>query len=197
MIRTLDILLSFLGLVFLCPIMIIIAIIIKIESKGKIIFTQIRVGRNNCDFTLFKFRTMFINSEPLGFLTIGSADRRITKIGRVLRKFKLDELPQLLNVLKGDMSIVGPRPEVRKFVDHYSDNQMRILNLRPGITDYASIIFKNENELLRNQLNPELFYIEKILPQKIALNFTFIDNPSIINYFSIIIKTIKAIFTKE
>jgi lipopolysaccharide/colanic/teichoic acid biosynthesis glycosyltransferase len=168
--------------------------LILIDSKGGIFFTQNRVGKNNKDFKLLKFRTMKNNSEKKGQLTIGSKDTRITKIGYYLRKFKIDEIPQVLNVLKGDMSLVGPRPEVRKYVDKYSDYQKQVLNVKPGITDFASIEYFNENEILSKSENPEETYIQEIMPHKIELNLEFINNPSLKNYFLIISKTLKAIF---
>lgn len=133
---------------------------------------------------------MKIDSEKFGLLTIGSADPRITKVGFFLRKYKLDELPQLINVLKGDMSMVGPRPEVRKYVNLYSHDQMKVLSVRPGITDFASIKYANENELLKESENPEYYYISKIMPDKLKLNMEYLNNQSLYLYFSIILKTI-------
>ncbi len=190
MIRLLDFVLSLLGFIILIPILVFIAIWIKMDSPGPILYIQSRVGRNNIDFKLFKFRTMRPSSDSLGLLTIGGNDPRITNSGLILRKYKLDELPQLLNVIKGDMSLVGPRPEVRKYVDLYDASQREILNVRPGITDEASIYFHNENTLLGNAINPEEVYINEIIPQKIELNKRFINNPSIFNYIKIILKTI-------
>ena len=159
-----------LGLVILCPVLFVIIILIKSTSKGNVFFPQIRVGQFGRDFKVLKFRTMYINTENKGFLTVGERDNRITKIGYYLRKYKLDELPQLINVLKGEMSIVGPRPEVRKYVDLYTDEQKKVLDVLLGITDYASIVFRNENDLLASKDNPEEFYIKELIPKKNNLN---------------------------
>lgn len=193
MTRLLDIVLSCLLLITLSPFIIVAAIAIKLSSEGRVLFRQNRVGRNGVDFLMIKFRTMRTGKEHLGQLTVGN-DTRITPIGRFLRKYKLDELPQLINVLLGDMSIVGPRPEVRKYVALYNDEQRRILKVRPGITDYASIAYTNEAELLACQPDPEKYYIEQILPEKIRLNARFISNPSVANYFRVILLTIKKLF---
>jgi lipopolysaccharide/colanic/teichoic acid biosynthesis glycosyltransferase len=150
------------------------------------------VGRNNKDFRMIKFRTMKVGSEKQGLLTVGSADSRITVPGRWLRKYKLDELPQLFNVLVGDMSLVGPRPEVRKYVDMYTPEQMRVLNVRPGLTDWASLEYFHENDLLSAAKDPEETYIREIMPAKININFRYIDNPSLSSYFKVLIRT----FTK-
>lgn len=194
MIRLLDILFSVIGLIVLSPIFILLSLLILLDSTGGVFYKQIRIGKNGEEFSLFKFRTMYTDSDKKGLLTIGGKDNRITKMGYFLRKYKLDELPQLLNVLIGEMSLVGPRPEVKKYTDIYSDTQKRVLSVRPGITDYASIEFRNENEILGDSDNPEKTYIEMIIPLKIELNFKFIDNPSIGNYFKIIILTIVKIF---
>ena len=155
---------------------------------------QKRVGRNNKDFTLFKFRTMKLGSDAKGLLTVGGDDSRITRVGILLRKYKLDELPQLFNVINGTMSLVGPRPEVRKFVSLYNQEQLSILNLKPGITDYASLQFFSENELLAKSNNPEQTYINEIMPEKLRLNLLYIKNKNIKTDFQIIIKTIGKIF---
>ena len=147
--RFFDILCALFGLIILSPILLIIAILIKLESKGPVFYRQIRVGKNNIDFRIFKFRTMYVGSDKKGLLTLGDRDTRVTKVGYYLRKYKLDELPQLINVLIGDMSFVGPRPEVRKYVNLYSEDDLRIFNIRPGITDYASIEFRDEAELFK------------------------------------------------
>ena len=189
-IRCFDVLFAFLGIVILLPFFIIIALLIKITSAGPILFKQNRVGKNNVDFKLFKFRTMQVNAESKGQLTVGGRDSRITNVGYFLRKFKLDELPQLFNVLNGTMSLVGPRPEVRKFVNFYTVEQQKVLLVLPGITDFASIEFRNENELLANATNPEQYYIEVIMPKKIDLNKQFIENRTLKNYFSILFTTV-------
>lgn len=189
-IRCFDVLFAFLGIVILLPFFIVIALLIKLTSAGSILFKQNRVGKKNIDFKLFKFRTMQINAESKGQLTVGGRDSRITNVGYFLRKFKLDELPQLFNVLNGTMSLVGPRPEVRKFVNFYTIEQQKVLLVLPGITDFASIEFRNENELLANATNPEQYYIEVIMPKKIDLNKQFIENRTIKNYFSILFTTV-------
>jgi len=193
MIRFFDILFSFIGLILLLPILLLISIIITIDSKGGVFYKQKRVGKNNIDFVLLKFRSMKTNSDKKGLLTVGVNDSRITNIGIFIRKYKLDELPQLLNVIKGDMSIVGPRPEVRKYVNLYTKEQMKVLSVKPGITDYASIKYRNENEILSKSENPEKTYINEIMPAKIKLNFFFINNPNLKNYFSAILLTLKKI----
>jgi len=192
MIRFFDIIFSFFGLIILLPFLLILALAIIIESKGGVFYLQNRVGKKNKDFKLYKFRSMRVGSDKKGLLTVGENDNRITKVGHFIRKYKLDEFAQLLNVLKGDMSLVGPRPEVRKYVDLYNSEQKKVLTIKPGITDYASIEFSNENELLKNAINPEEFYIKEIMPKKIKLNYKYINNQSIGQYFNIIFKT----FTK-
>jgi lipopolysaccharide/colanic/teichoic acid biosynthesis glycosyltransferase len=181
---------SLIGLIIVSPFFILIAIAIVIESKGGVFYKQVRVGKNNLDFKLFKFRTMRPNSEKLGLLTVGGRDPRVTIVGYYLRKYKLDELPQLLNVILGDMSLVGPRPEVRKYVDLYNQEQKKVLMVKPGITDYASILYSKENELLATAENPEALYINEIMPHKLKLNMQYINNPGIITDLKIIFKTI-------
>ena len=190
LIRLLDIVLSLLGLLFLLPIMVILAVWIKFDSQGSIFFRQIRVGKDGRDFRIYKFRTMIVNAEKMGIITIGERDPRITNSGYFLRKYKLDELPQLINVLKGEMSFVGPRPEVRKYVEMYNQEQLKILTIKPGITDYASIEYINEDEILGKSLDPEKTYIEEIMPQKIKYNMKYINNKTVIEYFKIIFLTI-------
>ena len=194
MIRFFDLLFSFLGLIILLPFFLIIGIVIIIDSRGGIFYLQERVGRNNRDFRLIKFRTMHSGADKKGGLTIGMRDPRITFMGFFLRKYKLDELPQLINVLKGEMSLVGPRPELRKYVDLYSEEQKKVLELRPGITDIASLEYINENELLGASADPERTYIELIMPAKLELNRKFQQNPHSRNYFRIIGLTLKKIF---
>lgn len=189
MIRLADILFSFIGILVLAPFLLIIAIWIKIDSKGPILFNQQRVGRWSRDFFVHKFRTMNVDSEKLGQLTVGGRDPRITKIGFILRKYKLDELPQLFNVLKGEMSIVGPRPEVRRYVEEYNELQRKVLNAKPGITDYASISFVDENDILSAAEDPEFAYINEVMPAKLELNQKFIRNPSFFNYMKVIVLT--------
>ncbi|MBN2746784.1 MAG: sugar transferase [Bacteroidales bacterium] len=194
MIRIFDILFSFLAIVILSPALFIIALLIILNDGNSALYRQVRVGKNNQDFLLKKFRTMRKDADRSGLLTIGNDDHRITPIGKFLRKYKLDELPQLFNVIKGEMSIVGPRPEVRKYVDFYTDEQKRILTVSPGITDWASIEFINENDLLSKSKNPESQYIEEILPAKIRLNMKYIQNRNLTTYFKIITLTFFKIF---
>jgi lipopolysaccharide/colanic/teichoic acid biosynthesis glycosyltransferase len=194
MIRVLDILISFFGLIILTPIFIIISFLITFESKGGVFYLQVRVGKNGNDFKLFKFRTMVKNSEQQGSLTVGFRDKRITRIGFFLRRYKLDELPQLINVLIGNMSMVGPRPEIRKYVDLYNPEQRAVLKIKPGVTDAASIKYSDENALLGRSENPEQTYIEEIMPAKLKLNLIYVRNQSVNQYLSIIIITIAHIF---
>jgi len=193
--RIFDIVFSGIGIIILSPFFIIISLIIPIESRGGAFFLQTRVGRNNKDFKIFKFRSMKINSDKKGLLTTSSRDTRITRVGYYLRKFKLDELPQLFNVFFGDMSIVGPRPEVRKYVDLYNEDQKRIFLVKPGITDLASITYFDENKILENSAEPEKEYINSIMPHKLELNLLYLENRSIFADFKIILKTIKKIFS--
>lgn len=193
--RLFDIICSAIGIIILSPLFVILWIAVKLESKGPALFLQTRVGKNNHDFKLYKFRTMFLDSESRGQLTVGMRDPRITKVGYTLRKYKLDELPQLFNVLFGDMSLVGPRPEVRKYVNYYTEEQLKVLSVRPGITDIASIQFINENELLASAENPEEYYISHIMPQKLALNLKYINSNLLLKDVGLILKTIFKIFS--
>lgn len=188
-IKCFDILFAIMGIIVFSPFLLLIAILIKLTSSGPVFFKQTRVGKNNKDFKLFKFRTMKTDAEAKGQLTVGGRDNRITTVGYYLRKFKLDELPQFFNVLLGEMSFVGPRPEVRKYVNFYNNEQRKVLAVLPGITDKASIKFRNENELLATANNPEQFYIDVIMPQKIKLNQEFIENRNLKNYFAILFST--------
>ncbi len=190
MIRLFDIVLSLVGLMMLFPLFIVLAIWIKLDSRGPVFYWQKRVGLNNSDFKLVKFRSMQPDADKTGLLTIGGNDQRITHVGAFISKFKLDELPQLLNVLKGEMSIVGPRPEVRKYTEMYSPEQKIVLTVRPGITDWASIRFRHENEILGRSSDPEKTYINEVMPLKIELNQLYIQNRSIVHYFKIIFFTI-------
>ena len=191
--RIFDFIFAIIGLLFLAPLFIIIAILIKIESKGPVLYKQLRVGRNNLDFKILKFRTMHINADQLGLLTLGHRDTRITKIGYYLRKYKLDELPQLINVLMGNMSFVGPRPEVRKYVKLYNHYEMQIFKVRPGITDMASIEYRNESELLSGQGDPDNFYINVIMPKKIQINLKYLKQRNLLKDFIVILNTFKVI----
>jgi lipopolysaccharide/colanic/teichoic acid biosynthesis glycosyltransferase len=187
--RLFDIVSSLLGLLFLFPILILISSVIVATSRGGVFYSQTRVGKNQKYFNLLKFRTMKPNSEKAGQLTVGNNDSRITGIGRVLRKLKLDEIPQLFNVIRGEMSIVGPRPEVPKYVDLYSEEQLKVLSVRPGLTDLASIEFINENEILGNSENPEKEYVEVIMPKKLRLNIQYIENQTFLGDIKLIFKT--------
>ena len=184
--RLFDIGLSFLFLIFFLPFGILIAIIIVLESKGGVFYLQERVGLNCSKFSLYKFRTMRKDADQLGKLTVGMRDPRITKSGYYLRKFKLDEFPQFLNVLIGEMSIVGPRPEVQEYVSLYSKKQMEVLKVKPGITDYASLKYFNENEILGKSSNPNKTYIEEVMPAKLLLNLKYIENPTLMEDLKII-----------
>jgi lipopolysaccharide/colanic/teichoic acid biosynthesis glycosyltransferase len=194
--RLFDIIVSLIFICILSPLLIIIAVAIKLGSKGNIFYLQERMGLNGKVFKIFKFRTMAPNADKSGLLTIGQNDSRITRIGKILRNYKVDELPQLFNVLIGDMSIVGPRPEVKKYVDLYTSEQRRVLTVQPGITDYASIQYVNESELLQKFDNPEEAYINEIMPHKLQLNLYYIDNRSLKTDISIIFATIIHIFKK-
>jgi lipopolysaccharide/colanic/teichoic acid biosynthesis glycosyltransferase len=187
--RLLDILLSTIGLLLLLPVFAVLALCIVLDSKGSVLFRQTRVGKGGVDFKLLKFRTMRPLAESEGQLTIGGRDNRITRIGFFLRKYKLDELPQLLNVLMGHMSLVGPRPEVRRYVNLYNAEQLKVLNVRPGITDYASIKYANESDLLAQINEPEQFYIETIMPDKLAINLDYLAKRSLWGDVKILFKT--------
>lgn len=193
MIRLFDILFSVLGLILLSPIFIVLYIIIRTGSKGGAFYVQERIGKDGKPFMLYKFRTMHVGADSEGLLTIGKDDNRITRVGYFLRKTKIDELPQLLNVLKGDMSLVGPRPEVRKYVDLYTEEQRKVLSVRPGITDYASIEYVNENELLSKASDPDRVYIEEVMPDKIKLNMKYLEHYTMQEYFRIIFLTLKSL----
>ena len=192
--RIFDLLFTIPGVIVLSPLLFILYFLVILDSKGGGFYLQKRVGRNNKDFTLFKFRTMRIGSDKKGLLTIGGNDSRITNVGRILRKYKRDELPQLFNVINGTMSLVGPRPEVRKYVSLYNQEQLSILNLKPGITDYASLKYFSENELLAKSNNPEKTYTNEVLPEKLRLNLLYLNNKNIKTDFLIILKTIGKIF---
>ena len=194
MIRLLDIIFSAVGLLLLSPLFLIIYILIRCESKGGGFYCQQRVGKDGRMFDLYKFRSMRTGSDKKGLITVGGHDSRITRMGYFIRKYKIDELPQLWNVLKGDMSLVGPRPEVKKYVDLYTEEQRRVLSVRPGITDYASIEYVDENEILGKADNPDRVYVEEIMPAKIKLNMRYIENRSLKEYFKIIGLTFINIF---
>lgn len=191
--RFLDILSSSVVLLVLLPVWLVIALLIVTESKGGVFYKQVRVGKDNRDFFLYKFRTMRVGSDQKGLLTVGERDNRITRVGYFLRKYKIDEFPQLLNVIKGDMSIVGPRPEVRKYVDLYTPEQMKVLSVRPGLTDLASIKYVHENEVLAASDNPEKTYIDEVMPAKLDLNLQYIANQSLMGDIRLIFNTFLAI----
>ena len=193
--RIFDILVSILSLMALFPVMLMIAIWILIDSRGGVFFKQIRVGKNNKNFKMLKFRSMQPDSEKKGMLTVGGRDPRITSAGYYLRKSKLDELPQLLNIFIGDMSFVGPRPEVRKYVDLYTPEQMQVLRVRPGLTDPASLQYFDENVLLEKSDEPEKVYIKSIMPAKLEINLKYMAERSFASDIKVILKTVYRIFS--
>lgn len=191
--RIFDLIASLIGIILLLPVYIVLSIMIVMDSRGGIFYKQTRVGKDNKDFKLFKFRTMVTGADRKGLITVGARDSRVTKIGYYLRKYKMDELPQLFNVFLGDMSLVGPRPEVRKYVEMYSPEQMKVLSVKPGITDYASIEYSNENEILAKAVDPDKEYIEVIMPAKLELNLRYIREQGIMTDIKLILKTIQKI----
>lgn len=191
--RLFDISVALIALLLLMPFLLLIGLAVAIGSRGGIFYKQKRVGKNNIDFTLYKFRTMHTGADKKGLLTVGGRDPRVTKAGYYLRKYKLDELPQLLNVLIGNMSLVGPRPEVRKYVDHYNEEQKKVLLVKPGITDYASLQYFEENELLSHSQNPEETYIKEVMPVKLELNKKYIAEAGLATDLKIILGTVKRI----
>lgn len=188
--RLFDISASFFGLLLLSPLFLGVALCVGLTSRGGVFYVQTRVGRYGRDFRLYKFRSMRTGSDAKGLLTVGGKDGRITPVGYFIRKYKIDELPQLFNVFKGDMSLVGPRPEVRKYVALYNSEQMRVLSARPGITDPASIKYRNENDLLAQADDPERFYVEKIMPDKLKINLEYMDNRTFFKDLSVIFRTV-------
>ncbi|MBO5839089.1 MAG: sugar transferase [Bacteroidales bacterium] len=188
--RLFDVVCSFFGLLVLSPLFVFLSLWVGLGSKGGVFYKQKRVGRFNKDFTLYKFRSMRVGADKKGLLTIGGKDSRVTKAGFFIRKYKLDELPQLLNVLKGDMSFVGPRPEVRKYVDMYTERHLKVLDVRPGITDLASIKYRNENDLLATADNPEQYYIDVVMQDKLALNLQYIETRTFFGDIKLIFRTI-------
>lgn len=187
--RLFDIVASGLGLIVLSPLLLVLAVWIKLDSKGPVFYRQVRVGRGNKDFRIFKFRSMRVGADKGSLVTIGGHDPRITRSGYFIRKFKFDELPQLINVFVGDMSLVGPRPEVRHYVDYWTPEQMHVLDVRPGITDPASIKFRNENELMEKAEDPEKYYIEVIMQEKIKLYLEYVEKHSFWYDIALIFKT--------
>ena len=194
--RIFDIVASGIGLILLSPLFVILAIWIKCDSIGPVFYKQVRVGRNNMDFQLFKSRSMRVGSDKKGLITVGGHDPRITRSGYYIRKYKLDEFPQLINVFKGDMSLVGPRPEVRKYVDMYTEEQMHVLDVRPGITDLASIRYRNENELLERVNDPDKYYVEVIMPDKLRINLEYVARHSFTFDIRLIFQTFRAIVSE-
>jgi lipopolysaccharide/colanic/teichoic acid biosynthesis glycosyltransferase len=192
--RVFDLVASFTVLLIVWPILLGISLAIALETRGGVFYRQIRVGKNAREFLLFKFRSMAANSDKSGQLTVGENDNRITKVGYILRKTKLDEVPQLLNILLGDMSVIGPRPEVPKYVALYTETQKKVLSVRPGLSDYASLEYMKENELLAKSDNPEQTYIDEIMPEKLALNLRYIKEQSLLVDLKIIFATVFKIF---
>ncbi len=194
--RLFDILASGLGLVCLSPLFAAVAVWIKLDSRGPVFYRQVRVGRGNKDFRIFKFRSMRPDSDKHGLITVGGRDPRVTRSGYYIRKYKLDELPQLINVFIGDMSLVGPRPEVRKYVDMYSPDQLHVLDVRPGITSLASLRYRNENEVLAKAEDPDKCYIEKVMPDKLAIDLEYVRKANLWNDIKLIFSTFREIITK-
>jgi len=194
--RWFDVICSLIGLLLLAPILLAIAIIIKLDSRGPVLFIQGRVGRNNKDFNIYKFRTMKVQSESKGLLTLGNHDTRITKVGYFLRRYKIDEFPQLFNILKGDMSFVGPRPELRYYVNFYTEDDLKIFAVRPGITGLASLKYRNEVELLKAADDPENFFIKTIIPDKLKYNKEYIKKRNFFFDLKLIFSTIIQVLTK-
>ncbi len=194
--RIFDVVASGLGLLALSPLFLVLAVWIKCDSVGPVFYRQVRVGRNNKNFRLFKFRSMRVGSDKKGLITVGGHDSRITRSGYFIRKYKLDELPQLINVFIGDMSLVGPRPEVRKYVDMYTAEQLHVLDVRPGITDMASIRYRNENELLEQADDPDKYYVEVVMQDKLRLNLEYIERHSFFFDIGLIFQTFWTIIAK-
>lgn len=193
--RFLDVFIALIVLFIFLPFGLIISFFIALESRGGVFYVQERIGKKGIPFGLLKFRSMRLNADKLGQLTVGSRDPRVTNMGHFIRKYKLDEFPQFLNVLKGDMSIIGPRPEVKKYVDLYTPEQREVLQVKPGITDYASIEYFEENKLLGESENPEKTYIEEIMPAKLLLNKKYLDNPTFFHDLKIMWLTFKKIIS--
>ena len=187
--RLFDVTASGLGLLVLSPLFLVLTIWIKLDSKGPVFYRQVRVGRYNKDFRIFKFRSMRVGADKDSLVTIGGHDPRITRCGYFIRKYKLDELPQLINVFIGEMSLVGPRPEVRHYVDYWTPEQMHVLDVRPGITDPASIKFRNENELMKLADDPEKYYIEVIMQEKLRMYLEYVDKHNFWYDLGLIFKT--------
>ena len=188
---------SSIGLIVVSPIFLILAIWIKIDSDGPVFYRQVRVGKGNKDFRIYKFRTMRPDADKIGgLITIGGRDPRVTRSGYYIRKYKLDEFPQLINVLKGEMSLVGPRPEVRKYVDLYTPRQLHVLDVRPGITSLASIRYRNENDILAAAEDPDKAYIEQIMPDKLVIDLEYVSKANLVNDIKLIFSTLREIILK-
>lgn len=188
--RLFDLFFSGLGLIVLSPLFVLVAVLIKLDSPGNVFFRQERIGRNFRPFRIFKFRSMIAGDQHTGPSITVSGDARVTRLGRLIRRYKIDELPQLLNVLSGDMSLVGPRPEVRKYVEYFRKDYEKLLAVRPGITDPASIAFADEESMLAASADWEKTYLERILPEKIRLAATYASNPSMLTDVRLILQTI-------
>ena len=192
--RTFDLFFSLFGLALLWPLFLLVSLLIKLSDRGPVFFRQIRIGRFSREFRIVKFRTMRDGADKAGPSITASSDSRITPIGRWLRKTKLDELPQLWNVLRGDMSFVGPRPEVPKYVALYTEDQKKVLDLSPGITDEASLEFRNEEELLAAAVDREKYYIEFCIPRKIELNMSYAGKANVYRDVLVILRTISSMW---
>jgi lipopolysaccharide/colanic/teichoic acid biosynthesis glycosyltransferase len=194
--RLFDIFFSLVFILLFSPLLLIIMIFIVIESQGGAFYRQVRVGKSNRDFKIFKFRTMRVGAEKGGLLTVGGRDPRVTRVGYYLRRYKLDELPQLFNDLLNDMSFVGPRPEVRRYVEMYNDEQKRVLLVKPGITDPASISYIDENEILSRADDPEATYIKEVMPAKLAINLAYLNRRSFFTDLGVLFQTAQKIIIR-
>jgi len=194
--RIFDFIFASIGLIILAPLLLVLAILIKLDSKGSVLFIQERVGQHNVDFNIYKFRTMYVKSQKKGLLTIGDNDARVTRIGYYLRKYKIDEFPQLINIIKGDMSFVGPRPELRYYVNFYKPEDLVIFKLKPGITGLASLQYRNEVELLKKADNPEAFFINTIIPDKLRYNKMYLKHNNFLLDLKLIFITLYKVAAK-
>ena len=192
--RIFDVISSLVVLILALPFFVLISILIVIDSKGGVFYNQLRVGKDEVLFGLYKFRTMRPNTDQVK-ITVGDRDPRVTRIGYYLRKFKLDELPQLINILKGEMSVVGPRPEVKQYVDLYSAKQLKVLSVKPGLSDLATLEYVKESELLAKSSSPEQTYVNEVMPDKLRLNLKYIESQSLLLDLKIIFKTLAKIMT--
>jgi len=193
--RLLDLALTVTALLVLSPVLLLVALLVVLDSKGPAIYKQQRIGKNGKPFWLYKFRTMKTHSDKQGLLTVGERDPRITRLGYSLRKLKLDELPQLWNVLVGDMSIVGPRPEVAKYVNMYNDRQRKVLDVRPGLTDPASLEYFEENKIIASFDHPEEAYIQIVMPRKLELNLEYLERRNFFTDLFIMVRTLMRVVT--